>query len=343
MTKFRALLCTGTVVIFSSALLAQTRPLNVGPSDANAADQATIVNLSANRALTEAGQQATESSLKIKASSQSGHKGNGSHPTLFPADLSNQGGPVLPRAELENVFINQPPSAWGDPLGFLNDLNNSDLIHITDQYVGTHEDNRYPVGTNFSANVTPAAAFPGKAPNIITINQIVGLVHAAASVTGGGYDHVINVFIPPGVDTCFSGNKSCFSPDNFPTFAFCAFHASVTFSDIGHVLLTVEPETGVVGCASAQPSVNGIVADSVDSTLSHETIETITDPDGNAFFVTGSLDLGGFEIGDVCQPGGNDQAQFLVPTFQVNGHPYAIQLEYSNRGHGCFSRPQGGD
>jgi hypothetical protein len=167
----------------------------------------------------------------------------------------------------------------------------------------------------------------------------VGLVHAAGSLAGGGLGNVFNIFIPPGVDTCFAGNTSCFSPDHPSTFAFCAFHASVIFSDIGLVLFTVEPETGVPGCASQQPSPNGIVADSVDDTLSHETFETITDPRGNAFRARSSLDLRGAEIGDVCQPVGNNQAQFLVPTFRVNGHPYAIQLEYSNRGHGCFSRP----
>jgi hypothetical protein len=81
----------------------------------------------------------------------------------------------------------------------------------------------------------------------------------------------------------------------------------------------------------------------VDSTLSHELFETITDPDGDAFRALSSLDLFGFEIGDVCQPSGNDKGEFLVPTFRVNGHRYAIQLEYSNHGHGCFSRPVGAD
>jgi hypothetical protein len=162
-------------------------------------------------------------------------------------------------------------------------------------------------------------------------------------VTGTGYTDIVNVFIPPGTDTCFTGNTSCFSPDHPSTFVFCGYHGSVTFSDIGHVLFTVEPETGVPGCASQQPSPNGIVADSVDSILSHELFETITDPDGNAFRALSSLDLFGFEIGDVCQPAGNSQSQFLVPTFRVNRHLYAIQLEYSNRGHGCFSRPRDDD
>jgi len=342
MTSVRTIASIGVFALSSISLFAQTQQLSVRPADTTAAESAKIVALSANRALTDAGRDVSESTLKFKAANSSS-KGHGNpHPSLFPADLSFNGGPVVPSARLHNLFINQPPAAWGDPLGFLNDLNHSDLIHITDQYVGSNENGRYPIGLNFGTTVAPGAAFPGKPANIITQAQIVGLVHAVASITGAGLDNVVNVFIPPGTDTCFPGNHQCFSPDNPATFAFCAYHSAVRFSDIGDVAFTVLPETGVPGCASAQPSVNGIVADSVDSTTSHEIIELITDPELDAWFVTGSLDLGGFEIGDVCQPGGNDQAQFLVPTFRVNNHLYAIQLEYSNKGHGCFSRPGGG-
>jgi hypothetical protein len=345
-SKLRIAIFTAAFTLCSLTLLAQDQTITPSASDDLAASQFTQTFASANRALTDAGLAAPASDLRVtNASRNGGSKGDGRHPFLFPADLSkfDPNAPVVPNATLHNIFINQPPAAWGNPVGFLNDLNRSDLIHITDQYVGVNFDGRYPVGASFLANVTPGAAFPGLPANIITQGQIISLVHAAGSITGtgNGYDHMFNVFIPPGTDTCFPGNRACFSPDNGRTFAFCAYHFSGTFSDIGHVIITVLPETGVPGCASQQPSINGIVADSVDSTASHEIIEAITDPDGNAFFVLGSLDLGGAEIGDVCQPGGNDAAEFLVPTFRVGRHLYAIQLEYSNLGHGCFAHPGG--
>lgn len=328
-------------------LLAQDQRVTIPPADDLAAQQATSLNMFAQRSLTPAGRNAREADLRITDDSMGGDDAGPGGPTQFPADLSKfrATGPTLQTTTLHNIYINDPPSAWGDPVRFLNDLNHSELIHITDQYVGVEFNDRYPLGTSFSTTVTPAAAFPPSAANphpptnIITFAQVIGVVHATASFAGTGLGHVFNVFIPPGDDTCFPGNLSCFSPDNPHTFAFCAYHSAVGFSDIGVVLFTVEPETGVPGCASQQPSPNGIVADSVDSTLSHETFETITDPLGNAFRALGSLDLFGAEIGDVCQPAGNNQAQFLVPTFSVHGHPYAIQLEYSNLGHGCFSRP----
>ena len=328
-------------------LSAQNQSITIAPADDQAAQQADSLNLFASRALTDAGHNAREGDLRLSDRNLSDRDDGPGGPVLYPADLAkfSPTGAVLETATLHNVYINAPPSAWGDPVRFLHDLNHSRFIHITDQYVGVEFDDRYPLGTSFLASVTPAAAFPPSPSNptpptnIITIGQVVGLVHAAASLAGSGLGNVYNIFIPPGDDTCFGGNTSCFSPDNPNTFAFCAFHASVRFKDIGVVLFTVEPETGVPGCASQQPSPNGIVADSVDDTLGHELFETITDPQGRSWFVLGSLDLGGAEIGDVCQPSGNNAAQFLVPTFRVNGHPYAIQLEYSNRGHGCFSRP----
>lgn len=326
-------------------LPAQDQKLTPSPADDIAAQQATSLNIIASRALTDAGRNAREADLIVTDQPGNSDEDRPSAPTLFPADLAEgkTSGQPLQTTTLHNIYINQPPAAWGDPVGFLHDLNHSEFIHITDQYVGVEFNNRYPLGTSFLALVTPAAGFPPAPNNIITIAQIVSLVHAAGSITGTGHDHVYNVFIPPGDDICFFDNHgnptSCFSPDHPSTFAFCAFHSFVRFSDIGQVLLTVLPETGVPGCASQQPSPNGIVADSVDSTMSHELFEIITDPDLNEWFVRGSLDLRGAEIGDVCQPTGNSKAQFLVPTFNVHGHPYAIQLEYSNRGHGCFSRP----
>lgn len=343
-------------VLLSTLAIAQDKTLDLTGADAAAAQHPSSLVLNSLRALTDVGEDSSRSQL-IEGQNPSERHGDGSGPVLFPADLSksttNPGAPTLATTTLHNIFVNQPPSAWGDPIGFLNDLNSSRFVHITDQYVGARFNNRYPQGTSFGINVPPDVAFPPdpNAPpntppnpqNVISIGLALQIVHAAASIGGTGVDHVYNLFIPPGTDICSNGaNTRCFSPDHPATFAFCAFHSAVLFSDIGIVVFTVEPETGVRGCASQQPSPNGIVADSVDSTLSHELFETITDPLLNAWFVRNDLDLRGAEIGDVCQPSGNAQAQFLVPTFFVNGHPYAIQLEYSNAGHGCFSRPVDG-
>jgi hypothetical protein len=107
------------------------------------------------------------------------------------------------------------------------------------------------------------------------------------------------------------------------------------FNDIGHILYTVEPYQNVMGCQVASPSPNGAVVDSTASVLSHEVFETITDPDFDGWWSDHSLTEWGAEIGDICAPVTNFYGQFLDSTFIVGGKNYKLQLEYSNKFHGC--------
>jgi hypothetical protein len=247
-------------------------------------------------------------------------------PGFYPADLSNtKHGKVLTSVQSNNVYVNCAASCWGTPSNFLSRLAVSNFIHVTDEYVGATGNNRYTVGTATSINT----ALPAK----LTSNNILQLVHTAARAHGSGYDHVYHIFLRSGVDVCTSANV-CYSPDNMSTFVFCAYHGSVDFQDIGHVLYSVEPYQNVRGCSVTQPSPNGALVDSTSSTLSHELIETITDPDGTAWFAQSSLVEYGAEIGDICEsPSGTYGA------FSISGKSYAIQPEYSNKFHACATTP----
>jgi hypothetical protein len=254
-------------------------------------------------------------------------------PGFFPADLVYHGGPVVASAEHDLVYFDCPagPTAcWGNPAAFLRNLNSSSLIHVTDQYVGTTTSYRYPVGGSVAIHQTLQT-------NVVGQNEILSIVHAAAVKLSvqSGYGNIVHVFLPRGIDTCFDLTSICYSPDNPSSFFFCAYHGSVLFNDIGHILYTVEPYQNVPGCQSATPTPNGVLVDSTASVLSHETIETITDPDLNAWWSDISLIEQGAEIGDICEPVGNGMGQFLDPVFPVNGKNYKIQLEYSNKFHGC--------
>ena len=254
-------------------------------------------------------------------------------PGFFPADLVFHGGPVVQSAEHDLVYFDCPagPTAcWGNPAAFLKDLNHSALIHMTDQYVGTTANARYPVGGAVAIN-QPLQT------NVVDQNEILSFVHAAATKMSiqNSYSNIVHIFLPRGVDTCFDLTSICYSPDNPSSFFFCAYHGAVWFNDIGHILFTVEPYQNVPGCQVATPSPNGPLVDSTASTLSHESIETITDPDLDAWWSDVSLIEQGAEISDICEPVGNMNAQFLDPVFLVNGKNYKIQLEYSNRLHGC--------
>ena len=264
------------------------------------------------------------------ASSQSGR-------IRYPGDLSYQGGAFVDHLQSHALYAYNPanctaPSCWGDPEGFLRDLGASDFIHITDQYVSRHDDNRYTVGAHASVGLRLTG------PPLID-DEIVAAVHAAASRTHQtGYNHIYHVFLPPGIDECFDNTYTvCYSPDNFNIFYFCAYHSSVDFKDIGHVLYSVEPYQNVPGCHVAPGSPNGRLADSTNNVLSHELIEAITDPDGDAWWNTASNALYGNEIADECSfvtVGGFDPS-----VFNIGGKRYAVQPEYNNSSHACTVQP----
>ncbi len=260
----------------------------------------------------------------------------------FPADLEYHGGAVVPSMQHHAIYMNPNGACtiagcWGDPEGFLSDLGQSSFIHVVDQYTGGS--GPYTVANiHFNVNYHPNA-------KPFTDADMVAIVHAAASITGQtGYGNEYHVFLPPGQDECFTtplGFKVCYSPDDLKTFFFCAYHGSVTFSDIGHVLYSVEPFQDNFGCSSRPGTPNGQLADSTNNVLSHEVFETITDPDGTAWW--NSLDNGifGEEIGDECS--------FLLFTatnvyfdpsnVTLNGKAYVAQPEYNNTAHACTTTP----
>jgi hypothetical protein len=264
-------------------------------------------------------------------------------PGFYPDDLTYFGGPTLAQMESNNIYVNKQScgsvrTCWGNPGRFLRDLNKSDFIRLTDQYTGTR--GSYEVGDSVSARVTPEPTLLGtQMTQDITLDQILALVHDAASEIGTGYGHEYHVFLPVGIDTCFPGNQVCYSPDNPSTFFFCAYHGSVDFTDIGHVLLSVEPYQNVTGCQAVPPNPNGALADSTNSVLSHELIESITDPDPPTGWVAvNSLPALGAEIGDLCEPVGVsclNNPYFCDSEVLLNNHSYEIQLEYSNTYHAC--------
>jgi hypothetical protein len=175
-------------------------------------------------------------------------------PGFYPGDLSDPNdGPSVQSAHSHGIYVNCRPSCWGTPSDFLNDLDHSEMIHITDAYVSSYGDNRYPVGKG--------GLLTGTLPHTLFDADIVAIAHAGASVFGSGYHHIYHIFLPPGQDVCFTGTPlRCYSPDNPNTFFFCAYHGSVDFADIGHVLFTVEPYQNVNGCQVVEPSPNGPVA-----------------------------------------------------------------------------------
>jgi hypothetical protein len=318
-------------------------------SDKAAADEATVVYRHAKPANTEAGATLKQKDIATgRVPSPAGAAAATDDDQLrFPGDLTYNGGAVVRVAEQHPVFLlpnGKCPIAtcWGNPEGFLRDQNISEFIHITDQYVGTTANNRYPVGRHTLMSYKPT---PKTAP--LTDADMMAIVHTVASASGQtGYAHIYHVFLPPGQDECFVMGGPCYSPDVPTTFVFCGYHSSVDFKDIGHVLYSVEPFQNVAGCAVRPGTPNGQLVDSTNNVLSHETFETITDPDGTAWVNFTSVALTFAEIGDECSffvvlpTSPTTFAGFFDPSVATIGnHRYAVQPEYANNEHACGSNP----
>ncbi|HEX8765008.1 MAG TPA: hypothetical protein VF740_07590 [Candidatus Acidoferrum sp.] len=124
---------------------------------------------------------------------------------------------------------------------------------------------RHTLGDKFRLSCAPT---PSTAP--LTDADMRAIVHSAALHSGQtGYGHIFHVFLLPGQDECFtSAATACYSPDVPASFAFCAYHGSVTFKDLGHVLYSVEPFQNVPGCQVRTGTPNGQLIDSTNNTLS---------------------------------------------------------------------------
>jgi hypothetical protein len=310
----------------------QQKQITVKPTDTDnqAAKQATVLFRKAwsgrkPGAIPESNR--TFSASKAGNGESSSH-GGGDNPPRFPGDLVYQGGAVVEVAESHAIYLlpnGTCPIAtcWGNPEGFLRDLGKSEFIHITDQYVGRHSPNRYTVGQRAMVPFTPSSV-------PLTDNDVLAVIHAVASVTGQtGYGHIYHVFLPQGTDECFDSTFTICASN-----VFCAYHSSADFTDIGHILYSVEPFANVIGCQVKPGTPNGSLVDSTNDVVSHELIETITDPDGTGWWNSVGEGMFGEEIADEC-------VFFFSPSFSdpaiisVQGPLYALQPEYNNRQHAC--------
>ena len=335
-----------------------TKPtVNPSPADYAAAAEATNVKHHARPANTEAAKTTKIMGLSNAhdASAAQAVAAPDSGGPRYPGDLQYHGGPVAVSMKNHLIFLHPNggctiAGCWGNPGGFLRDLFNGDFIHVVDQYTGSTANDRYTVAEEATnINYTP----PSKP---FTDADMLAIVHAVVASREGdddgfatGYGNEYHVFLPPGQDECFDSTFTvCYSPDQPSTFFFCAYHGSMDFQDIGHVLYSVEPFQNVDGCSSRPGTPNGQLADSTNNVLSHETFETITDPDGTAWW--NSLDNGlfGQEIGDECSfiiffRNPNPPPPVLVffdpSDVTLNGKAYAAQPEYNNAAHACTTMP----
>jgi hypothetical protein len=184
-------------------------------------------------------------------------------------------------------------------------------------------------------------------------HQIIVETNSIVSALGLPVDraHIYVMFLPKHVESCFfagsttTADNAC-TINHQPSAAYCAYHskagtgtiyANMPFpifaSDAG---FTCGSDARFPGIQSPNGNRN---ADTEISPTSHEIMEAITDPSGNAWY-----DSSGYENGDECAYvyGTANGLPGELYNQVINGHHYLTQEEFSNidfryTGGGCLA------
>ncbi len=196
-------------------------------------------------------------------------------------------------------------------------------------------------------------------------NEVARLVAANGLPTDGtsgaltANAPIYEVVTPPSVNSCFNSPPNTQCADN----TFCAYHSSFTngggalllYANIATVIAANNPKSCQFDNNSLVQEPNGNqIGDVATKYMSHETNETITDPQLDAWWDSNS----GNEDGDNCNfwgstvdPQGSSNPDAFLPTLGgtaaggnlydqvINGGHFYTQTEWSNGNVNCEAQP----
>ena len=235
--------------------------------------------------------------------------------------MTYHGGPVQRTQKVFTIFWN-PTGTPAFPAGYqainnqyVQDLNGSPYYGIAQQYSDTTGNIGTAVtfGGTWLDTVNPLPPQDDISTNLAALQAEVTRAKAANGWTSDGNSY-FQVYTPSGYGT---------------TTGYCGFHA---FGNPAYGIILFPADHGVRGTCLAAPGPfpNSQVIDHAINTSSHEIMETVTDPAGNAWFwVDGSG-----EIGDLCNFNfGARRSDGSNVT--LAGHNYLTQQEWSNGAASC--------
>jgi hypothetical protein len=282
-------------------------------------------------------------------------------------NMDYNGGPVMP-SNTDYMLMWSPQGLGAYPDGYVFGLSQyfTDLAHdsggnqnvdsVGPQYndltgAVANYDVRFG-GVLVDTDPYPASECPVNAPvtNCLTDAQIQQEI--ASFVTGHqlptDLSHEYFLMTPPNVASCFSNNPAT----NFdgcsanivplrPFAAYCAYHQN-TYTQTMVFYANMPFVADNVHCQDGNYP-NGLISDGeINGGLSHEHMESVTDPIPNDAWTNGAGADHGLEVGDQCQrdmgtplgiaPNGSPYNQV------INGHLYWYQTEWSNSTHSCVQR-----
>jgi hypothetical protein len=208
---------------------------------------------------------------------------------------------------------------------FFGDIGGSSLYGVAAQYYQTVNGANQNIANSATLGGawTDTTAYPsGSLQDSQVQSEVAKAIQTNGWPTGNGNEYF--VYLSKGESECM-GTTCSFS-------TFCAYHGTFS-SGTATVLYAAMPYAGtdLSGCGiqTGGGTPNGADTDAEISIASHELMETVTDPQLNAWF-----DATGAEIGDKCAyTYGATNADGSDIT--INSHAYIVQEEFSNSNLGC--------
>jgi hypothetical protein len=266
---------------------------------------------------------------KSTVSVNTGCFGTGS-PGCLPIPLQYNGGSVQQAGTTEYAVFWEPTgstvSANYNSLitRYFNDVGGSTLYGVNTQYYQGSNQQHIVNSSHLGGTWVDTSAYPSSSLTDADIQN-----EAVKAINANGWTKGINtqvfVFLAKGENQCMSSGTCSFT-------TYCAYHGF--FNNGGQTVLYASmPYAGTnlsaCGTQGAASPNNDQDSDAEISITSHEQMETVTDPQLDAWF-----DPTGAEIGDKCAyTFGSTAANGSNIT--MNGHPYIVQEEFSNAQLGC--------
>jgi PKD domain len=293
--------------------------------------------------------------------------GGGAQVTPFDAAFTNMdynGGPVMP-SNTNYMVLWSPNGLSAYPPEYVSGLARyfRDLAHdsggdqsvesVATQYndltgAFSSYDSRFG-GVLLDTHAYPQSECPADAPvtNCLTDGQIqqelVRFVTRHHLKTDLSHEYFL--LTPPHVESCFSNNPAtnfdgCSAGEPRPLAGFCAYHQNTALPTM--LFYANDPFDADNPRCQDFNYPNGISDGEINGGLSHEHVESITDPIPNDAWTNGSGANQGLEVGDQCNrvrgnPLGSAPNGAMYNQV-INGHFYWYQEEWSNLGHTCLQR-----
>lgn len=292
-----------------------------------------------------------------------------SSPFSTPAqEVEYLGGPVMPAVEAIPFYWDPPgltpyPSSYQQGIeeylkNVAADSGGRPQAVVTNTVAEQYDDGE-GVFANYIVSVGKAIVDEEKYPpsgcsdaeHCLTPEEVTNGLGAYLSAHGlaGGFERLFIVLLPPNVPVCFTEGGTtpteiC-SPGGTPTaHSFCAYHSSFQTASGEAVIFSVDPfikpyEGATEQCVAGpelHPPAEGVIRG-----ITHELLESATDPIVGTGWVAPNGEKEGDEIADLCETDYGNQLGTVngvgVPYNQlVNGVPYLYQEIFSERGHTCL-------